>query len=407
MSKRRIAKISRFEAVLFSFSMDTPRARTAARGPIHWIVLVNFRLRAISFAVVFAGLSLHLQRVGASPLLWSLLALQFLVYPPLLYWRARRAADPRTAELNHMLLDAFVIGAWVAALHFPLWPTFGMCIGCILNMTMTSGWQGSLRAMFACALGMLVAMIMFGADFSPATAWPTTLISVLGVAAHLLVVGNTSYDRNRQLRRTREQLRKGEQALHASNEVLQQQLAEIQALQVKLNEQALRDPMTGLFNRRYLATIVPHELARCARDHVPLCLMMMDIDHFKQVNDTHGHLAGDAVLNSLAALLLASVRSSDVACRYGGEEFLLLLPNMPADMALLRGEQWRAAFAASSVSFGGTTIRATVSIGIALYPAEGSSADALIHCADQALYRAKAQGRNQVVLYGGEAVPVA
>jgi diguanylate cyclase len=227
----------------------------------------------------------------------------------------------------------------------------------------------------------------------------------IGTAAYLIATGNASSVRNHQLRAAREKLRLGEQALHATNDLLQHQLAEIQVLQDRLKEQAVRDPLTGLFNRRYLDTIVPHELARCARDGAPLCLMMMDIDHFKHVNDRHGHQGGDAVLTALATLLTDSVRVSDVVCRYGGEEFLLVLPNMAAPNALLRAEQWRAAVAATSVEFGGARIGATVSIGIACYPDDGCASDVLTRCADLALYRAKALGRNQAVLFAPEMAP--
>jgi diguanylate cyclase (GGDEF)-like protein len=298
-----------------------------------------------------------------------------------------------------LLLDLFVVGLWTAALHFPLWPSFGMWLGCTLNITTTIGWSGALRSLFAFIVGALVSVTAFGFTFEPDTTGVTNALSIIGLSIYVLIVGNIARERNQQLRAAREQLREGERALHAGNELLQQQLAENQALHEQLKELALRDPMTGLFNRRYLGTIVPHELARCARDRVPLCLMMMDIDHFKHVNDTYGHQGGDEVLRELAVLLLGSVRSSDVACRYGGEEFLLLLPNMPPEIAVLRAEQWRAAFEATSVPFGGTNIRATVSIGIAGYPEEGSSSEELIRCADLALYRAKAQGRNCVVLY--------
>lgn len=127
--------------------------------------------------------------------------------------------------------------------------------------------------------------------------------------------------------------------------------------------------------------------------------MMIDLDHFKHVNDTYGHRGGDEVLKALAALLLDSVRASDVACRYGGEEFLLLLPNMSAQHAVVRAEQWRAAFEAITVDYGAMSIKATLSIGVALYPGAGASVTELTRCADLALYQAKEQGRNRVVLF--------
>ncbi len=391
--------------MLDSFPMDTHSPQLdASKGP-HWTVRINYHYRAGSFFLIFIGLALHLHARGAGMVLWTLLALQFLVYPHLLYWRAARAADSQKAEMNNLVLDALLLGMWVGALHFPLWPSFSLWMGCSLNITINKGWRGMLPAMAAFCSGILVGVAIVGFQFLPDTGWPTTAVSIFGMAVYVVVTGNASSVRNRQLRATREKLRLGEQAMQAANETLQQQIGEIQVLQGKLKEQAVRDPLTGLFNRRYLDTIVPHELARCARDGVPLCLMMMDIDHFKHVNDTYGHQGGDEVLKTLGTLLIDSVRVSDVACRYGGEEFLLVLPNMPVTNALLRAEQLRAVFAKQAVEFGGEQIRVTVSIGIACYPADGCTGDVLIRCADLALYRAKAEGRDRVLLFAPEMVP--
>jgi diguanylate cyclase len=386
--------------------MDSPLPRPQESKRLHWIVRTNYTYRTASFFLIFIGVGMHVYSKGASATLWTLLALQFLVSPHLLYLRVKRSADPQQAELNNLLCDAFLIGMWVSVLHFPLWPTFSMWMGCTLNVTINKGWKGMLPALLLFLTGAIIATAVVGFRFEPDTAWPVTALSFLGTATYLIATGNASNVRANQLRSTREKLRLGEQALHANNDLLQQQLAEIQILQDKLKEQAVRDPMTGLFNRRYLDTILPHELARCARDGVPLCLMMMDIDHFKHVNDSHGHQGGDEVLKACASLLIDSVRASDVACRYGGEEFLLLLPNMAEENAVIRAEQWRAAFAATSVEFGGMAIRATVSIGIACYPEDGCTSEVLIRCADLALYRAKAEGRNRAVVFTTHMAPV-
>ena len=376
---------------LFLFVGKTSRA--------HWIVQTTHRLRTMSFALVFAGIAVDWYQKGASPLMWLLLALQFLVYPHLMFWRACRAKVAHAAEFDNLLIDSLLIGVWVAALQFSLWPSFALWLGSTLNITIIRGGKGLRDGTVMFVAGVLASVVLFGFHFAPQTGWPTTLLLMFGISAYLIAIGYASNNRNVKLRETREQLRLGEKALHASNDVLEQRLAEIQILQERLKEQAIRDPMTGLFNRRYLDTIVPHELARCEREKAPLCVMMIDLDHFKQVNDTYGHQGGDQVLKALASLLLDSVRASDVACRYGGEEFLLLLPNMSAEHAVTRAEQWRAAFEATTVNYGGTNIKATLSIGVALYPGEGASVDELTRCADLALYKAKAQGRNRVVLF--------
>ncbi|PWF44995.1 sensor domain-containing diguanylate cyclase [Massilia glaciei] len=371
----------------------------------HWIVQTNYHLRTLSFLMVFLSMALDRYGKGAGAAFWTLLFLQFVVYPHLLYIIACRARDSQKAELNNLLLDSMLIGAWIVGLGFALWPSFVLFLATSLNITINRGWLGMRDGSLALLCGMLLSVSIGGFRFTPDTGWPATLLLMLSLSAYLIAIGNASNARNLQLRTTRESLRLGEQALIANNEMLQQQLAEIKALQDQLKEQALHDPMTGLFNRRYLDTIVPHELARCERDQIPLCLMMLDIDYFKKVNDTYGHQGGDAVLKELAALLMASIRSSDVACRYGGEEFLLLLPNMSVANALLRGEQLRAEFAGKTVRFGAANINATLSIGIACFPGDGRSPDELIGCADLALYRAKAEGRNRVVAADVEAAP--
>lgn len=378
--------------------MRSLNSSSAEPNRSHWFVLNNYRLRAVSFFLMFVGLIAEMWHRGSSAATWSLLALQFLVYPHVLYWRAMRAPEPHRAEVKNLFLDSFLIGIWVAAWGFPVWPTFTLWLASSLNITVSKGLKGLRFSTFAFLTGVLIAVAVFGFHFTPDTVWQTTAVMVIGISLYPLAIGNAAYARNQQLRATREKLRVGEQTLNSANQSLHEKLAEIQILQAQLKEQAIRDPLTGLFNRRYLDTIAKSEVARCAREEQPLCLMMMDIDHFKHVNDTYGHQGGDEVLKALAKLLSDSVRVSDVACRYGGEEFLLLLPNMPADIALLRAEQWRAAFEAITVHADGKEIKATLSIGISCYPNDGSSVDDLTRSADVALYRAKAEGRNRVVM---------
>jgi diguanylate cyclase (GGDEF)-like protein len=220
----------------------------------------------------------------------------------------------------------------------------------------------------------------------------------------VLTIGHISFSRNRRLREITERLRHGEKALMAANEALQERLDEIDQLQQKLGELVNLDPLTGLYNRRYLNTTLDRELARCARENQPMSMMMIDIDHFKRVNDTHGHQAGDEVLAQLGALLCENARTEDIACRYGGEEFLLLLPKMPLPVALKRAEELRTAFAKMAIQAGDRMIKCTLSIGISGYPVHGISPDILVRRADIALYSAKAQGRDQVVMFSEDAM---
>lgn len=367
------------------------------KKPDHWMVRMNYRNRTVCFALLFATLGAHMVHRGFGPLAWGLLALQFLVYPHLLYWHAHRSADQRRAELINMVLDVVVFGIWAAAMEFALWITFILCVGATVNLTAFRGPKGFFQALGIMALGAAAHVAAMGLHVSPATDWPTTLLSILSVSYFQLVVASGAHSRAIQLHKARDNLRASEQALQAANGTLTRQLEEINVLQVKLSEQANRDPLTGLYNRRYLDSTMEREVARCKREGLSLSLMLIDIDHFKRINDTYGHQAGDEVLKHLAVMLADQARAGDVACRYGGEEFLLLLPGMPHVVALDRGEALRNAFDAATVAFGDFRIRATLSIGIATYPGHGISPQELIGGADQALYRAKTEGRNRVV----------
>jgi diguanylate cyclase (GGDEF)-like protein/PAS domain S-box-containing protein len=187
--------------------------------------------------------------------------------------------------------------------------------------------------------------------------------------------------------------------LHLANERLQAQIVEIEGLHAQLREQAIRDYLTGLFNRRYLAETLERELAQAARDHAPLSIVLMDIDHFKNVNDSFGHKAGDVVLQALGHLLHTHTRQGDIACRYGGEEFVVVMPGASPEAARRRAEGWRTAFEATRIPFGAAEVQVTLSLGIAAFPLHGHAADELLRFADQALYIAKSEGRNRVVIW--------
>lgn len=193
-----------------------------------------------------------------------------------------------------------------------------------------------------------------------------------------------------------------ENNLRRANEQLAAQLIEIEGLQAKLRDQAIRDPLTGLFNRRYLDETLARELSEAERGNYPVSFVMVDIDHFKRVNDTYGHKAGDLVLQALAEQLRDHSRVGDIACRYGGEEFLLVLPHASTEMARQRAEEWRVLFEALRVRYGEQEIGATLSLGVATYPAHGNTGAAVIARADEALYAAKKGGRNRIEVYRGE-----
>jgi diguanylate cyclase (GGDEF)-like protein/PAS domain S-box-containing protein len=179
---------------------------------------------------------------------------------------------------------------------------------------------------------------------------------------------------------------------------LRRYVAEIERLQEKLREQAIRDPLTGAFNRRYLIETLDRELAHASRHGSPISLVMIDADHFKNINDTFGHQAGDLALQRLVQLIERHTRKSDVVCRYGGEEFVVLLPETAPEDAYRRAEEWRLAFAAERIEFNGQTFQVTISLGVAAGSVPEVSGASLLNAADQAMYRAKEIGRNRTVL---------
>jgi len=181
--------------------------------------------------------------------------------------------------------------------------------------------------------------------------------------------------------------------------------SELQTINEKLLHFAFRDGLTDLFNHRYFQETLDVELARATRHRHPLALILFDIDRFKVVNDTHGHLRGDSVLKAIASRILEGSRITDMVSRYGGEEFGMLLPETTADDASTKAEACRAAIEATEVrAEDNTVIRVTVSLGIAAFdPDHPISKDTLIGAADGALYQSKCNGRNRVTVWSAAA----
>lgn len=174
---------------------------------------------------------------------------------------------------------------------------------------------------------------------------------------------------------------------------------EIRLLQAELLEQVIRDPLTGLYNRRYLNETLGRELARAERENYPVSFVMIDIDHFKDVNDKFGHSAGDAVLQTLSTQLMSQTRFGDIVCRYGGEEFLAILLNATAEVAFEIAERWRLSFLGSTLPLDHNRAKASISCGISQFPIHGKTDKELIARADKAMYHAKATGRNHVEIW--------
>lgn len=169
----------------------------------------------------------------------------------------------------------------------------------------------------------------------------------------------------------------------------------LQTMEIKANTDAL----TGTFNRHFMNELLPREIARARYDSAPVGIIMADIDHFKKINDTFGHKAGDLALQAVSNLLKQSVRPSDAVCRYGGEEFIMVMPGAAISTLVRCAEEIRAKCQEMVLLYDGDEIRATISMGIACYPKHGKDGEELIRNADAALYQAKEQGRNRVIVF--------
>jgi diguanylate cyclase (GGDEF)-like protein len=168
-------------------------------------------------------------------------------------------------------------------------------------------------------------------------------------------------------------------------------------LRETLRNQSIRDPLTGLFNRRYLEETLERELRRAIRAGEPLGVLMIDVDHFKQFNDLHGHEAGDYVLREVAATLRRATRFSDVASRIGGEEMVILLPGADLSQAKRKADQLRDQVSQLDMKQLGNALgQVTISVGVSALPDHGEGAAELLRIADSAMYRSKREGRNRV-----------
>jgi diguanylate cyclase (GGDEF)-like protein len=267
----------------------------------------------------------------------------------------------------------------------------------------------TVTAFFLCFFAQIMLAILFPLSTNMSNAGVLIVYIIIGSLVLVFMKHRIRLERERQeeLQTINESLRRSEAELEnrvtertvelsGANEKMQEQLQKINILQEKLREEAIRDPLTGLFNRRYLEETLIREFARAQRANYDIGFMLLDIDHFKKINDLYGHSAGDMVLATLSKQLKSQIRVADIPCRIGGEEFLLVLSGMSEEMTQLRAEDFRKQIQSMRIPHDGNSINLTVSIGVASYPKNGENWEDLYHVADQALYRAKQKGRNRV-----------
>ena len=312
---------------------------------------------------------------GAGLAMWGALLASTILWPHLALWLGSRSANPYRTELASLTVDSALGGAWIALMQFNLLPS----VVILIMLTMDKIAIGGTRFLVRCA-GVLVLACAATAALNGYQVRPyTNMVQIIGslplLVFYPLVVGWTTY---RLARRLREQ-----------NQIL--------------SEMSRTDGLSGLLNRRYWEEAVAAEFERCAPTGGCASLLMLDIDHFKSINDQYGHPAGDEVIRKVAEILRESLRGDDVPGRYGGEEFGVLLPDTPEAGAEVMAERIRGRI--ERAALGRPGLRATASIGIAEIRARDVDYKVWISQADRALYAAKERGRNRSVRYQSTFTP--
>ena len=265
--------------------------------------------------------------------------------------------------------------------------------------------HGLIRAILGMPLllkGQVVGVIGVARGVENKSTFSEDDVSVLKRFADLAVVALQNARLFEQAQEEIEFRRKTEIELRNANQLLQLQIERVEILQEQLQELAVRDPLTELYNRRYLQEALELEFAHPERSSRPLAILMMDSDFLKDINDKFGHKAGDDFLVHIAIVIRESIRAGDIACRYGGDEFVVVLSDVTQNTAFERAEKLRKKIASHYIVHRNEKVSISVSIGIAMFPTHGSTWELLLQKADQALYEAKGLGKNRVFVFNGE-----
>ncbi|KQN42123.1 histidine kinase [Pseudomonas sp. Leaf48] len=324
------------------------------------------------------GLLLGLLCVGAAmypldppPWAWGVMLVNALLWPHLAYQWARRARAPYHAEHRNLLIDAFMGGFWIAAMQFNPLPSATTISMMAMNNVAIGGLRFLLAGTAAQVLGIGVGLQIFAPAFIPATS-PLQLYACLPLLCfYPLLLGWICFRQAHTLGR---------------------QKRELLAL-------SRTDSLTGLLNHGAWKDQLEIEFQRCKRQHKGGAIALIDIDHFKAINDTYGHVAGDIVLRQLGKMLRQNLRAADVGGRYGGDEFCVILPDLPLDRAAAVMDALRNRFATLGYEQD-PALKVSLSIGLAAFDPQHSDATLWLNDADHALYEAKTTGRNRVICCG-------
>jgi len=307
---------------------------------------------------------------AAHPLAWAVLLANALVWPHVAYLVARRSGNPYRAELRNLMLDSASGGAWIAMIGFSAAPSAVIVSMMAMDKVSVGGPRFLARCLAVQAVAAAVVAMAHGFELHPLSSNVERLATLPLLIVYPITIGLATYRLARRVRRQN------------------QTLVTLSSI----------DGLSGLLNRMHWELAVAAEFQRCRRIGHPSALVMIDIDHFKVINDRHGHPVGDAVIRSVAWILRGALRLHDVPGRYGGEEFGIVLPGTGIEGAEILAERIRTRI--ESVALETTReVRATVSLGVAVFDAADADHTTWIARADRALYAAKESGRNRTACY--------
>lgn len=327
-----------------------------------------YRMRMLGLGTGVLAVAGVFYQNGAPMLAWIALAANGYLWPHVAYLVARRSRDPEQAEFRNLMLDSAFGGCWIAMMEFNLLPSALLAVMLSADKIGVGGWRFLGRTATLQAVACLATAAALGFPFRPDSSMLNIVCSLPFMFVYPLAISTAAYGLGRKV-------------------VRQNRL---------LDRISRTDALTGLWNRAHWEEVAARELPRSIRTGRPAALLLMDIDHFKEINDGHGHAVGDMVLRCIGTILRTSVRAIDTAARFGGDEFVVILPEASLAEAIEVAERIRAAIDAARFE-DVPALHCTVSIGAAAVSPALQDVASWVGRADAALYRSKQAGRNRVV----------
>jgi diguanylate cyclase len=378
--------------------MDTTdRTPPAAGAPARGLGLARrtYLPRAVGLGIGALCAGAGFYQAGAPAWIWVVMISYCCAWPHAAYQISIRAASPFHAERRNLLIDSFAGGVWPVAMAFNVLPSVLLLAALAMNNFATGGAKLFGKGVLAHLAGAGVAILALGLKFQPETNFLTLLLCVPFLLSYPLVLGVVMYRLSIELSRRKHELVAEKRRADEANLAKTRILADL----------ASRDELTGLFNRRHMTELLAQQRLAFKRAGDGFAVALVDLDHFKRINDTHGHAVGDSVLRAFAEHAGAAMRGTDTIGRWGGEEFIVVYSRSSAHEAAQGAARLCERAAAAVVTTpSGQALSFTVSIGVTEHvPPE--SIDALVERADRAMYEAKSQGRNRVITLPETRVP--